>query len=324
MTSREMIERSAPESSSTAVLEVDLLGRFRASWGGRTVRELHHAKAQELLAYLLINRERSHAREALASVLWEGEDACSPRKSLRQTLWQLQSALATAAPHLEKLVEQLGPDWIRLHRDVEVRVDVDDLKRALERAEACPRPTLTEPILEETTRAIGFYRGSFLEGIHSPWCDLERERLREVYLRLGERLIDFCLLGGKYASGIEYGMRLLRVDPVREKTHRRMMRLYYFQGDRIQALRQYEHCVEALRRDLDVAPSHTTRRLNEQIRTDQLAALAEPAALRRLRGEGDGRKTLDLLLALRGLLSEARRQVHSEILAFENEPPSPD
>jgi hypothetical protein len=59
-------------------------------------------------------------------------------------------------------------------------------------------------------------------------------------------------------------------DRARERTHRRIMRLYYLLGDRSEALRQYERCAAALDEELGISPSKSTQSLYKQIQADQL------------------------------------------------------
>ena len=50
--------------------QVSLLGKFCLKRGEAEVHRLESRKAEELLCYLLVNRERAHTREALAELLW--------------------------------------------------------------------------------------------------------------------------------------------------------------------------------------------------------------------------------------------------------------
>jgi len=59
-------------------------------------------------------------------------------------------------------------------------------------------------------------------------------------------------------------------DRARERTHRRMMRLYYLLGDRAEALRQYERCATTLEEELGIHPSKSTIAIYRQIQADQL------------------------------------------------------
>jgi DNA-binding SARP family transcriptional activator len=85
-----------------------------------------------------------------------------------------------------------------------------------------------------------------------------------------DKLIDYCESKREYEAGLAYGMRILHLDRARERTHRRLMRLYYLSCDRTAALRQYERCIAALEEELGVGPADSTVTLHEQIRADGL------------------------------------------------------
>jgi hypothetical protein len=57
----------------------------------------------------------------------------------------------------------------------------------------------------------------------------------------------------------------LALDPLREETHRTLMRLYARQGRLGDALRQYQTCVSVLHGELGVEPAQETRRIYREI-----------------------------------------------------------
>ena len=57
------------------------------------IPRLESRKAEELLAYLLLNRDQPQARERLADMLWGETFQDQANNYLRKALWQLQSAL---------------------------------------------------------------------------------------------------------------------------------------------------------------------------------------------------------------------------------------
>jgi DNA-binding SARP family transcriptional activator len=118
--------------------------------------------------------------------------------------------------------------------------------------------------------AVELYSGELLTGWYQDWCLLERERLQAMYLAMLDKLMIYCMVHHQYESGVEYGIRILRIDYAREKTHQRLMRLFYLSGDRTSALRQFERCAEILMRELKVKPTKSTILLYEQIVADQL------------------------------------------------------
>jgi len=109
-----------------------------------------------------------------------------------------------------------------------------------------------------------------LEGWYQDWCLLERERLQNMYLAMLDKLMSYCEALHDYETSLLYGMRIMCYDRARERTHRRLMRLYYRLGDRAEALRQYERCAGALEEELGVRPSKSTVALYKQIQADQL------------------------------------------------------
>ena len=67
-------------------------------------------------------------------------------------------------------------------------------------------------------------------------------------------------------DGLAYGQLVLRHDRASERTHRRMMRLRYLNGDRTGVLRQLESCTQALTEELDVGPGPATLAVADVIR----------------------------------------------------------
>ena len=77
-------------------LSIQLFGKFTIQADGKRLGGFDSSKVQELLAYLLIYRDRPHPRESLAELLWEASSTAQSKKYLRQTLWQMQQLLPKA------------------------------------------------------------------------------------------------------------------------------------------------------------------------------------------------------------------------------------
>jgi DNA-binding SARP family transcriptional activator len=110
-----------------------------------------------------------------------------------------------------------------------------------------------------------------LVGLYKDWCLHEREQLHKMYLTMLDKLAEYCETVQDYRAGVEYSSRALRYDPARESTHQQIMRMYYLAGDRTAALRQFDGCVEALKKELNVGPTQSTLKLYEQICVDRYA-----------------------------------------------------
>jgi DNA-binding SARP family transcriptional activator len=250
-------------------LEFHLLGKFQVLSAGRPVRALETpSKLQDLLAHLILFSDRPHRRETIAGALWPCADAGNVRKNLRQALWQLQGILdregTTDAPLLE-----VDHEWVRLHPRADIRVDVRQLEQAFQRVRGTEGDQLDEPAALALAEVVASYRGELLEGWYYDWCSFERERLKSIYLTILDKLVAYSEARQEWESGLIYGSLILRYDRAHERTHWRMMRLYYLAGDRTAALRQFESCTRALEKELGVAPGQLTVELYEQIRADR-------------------------------------------------------
>ncbi len=224
------------------------------------------AKAEELLCYLLLHRDRPHTREALACELWADAPAARSRKYLRQCLWQLQQVLEQPQADQPPLL-RLEQEWVGLHPDAAVQVDAVQFEQAFTAIRNVPGATLDPSKAEAAQQAVALYQGTLLSGWYQTWCLAERERYELMFFAMLEKLMDYCAAHQLFDQGIAYGMQLLRIDPTHERTHRQLMRLYYLAGDRSMALRQFEQCATALEREFGVQPTEQTLALREQIRT---------------------------------------------------------
>ena len=71
---------------------------------------------------------------------------------------------------------------------------------------------------------------------------------------------------GDYETGIRYARRLVRIDPLSEEAHRKLIRLYALSGRRGRALAHYEDLVDLLDRELGVEPLEETTALCRSLR----------------------------------------------------------
>ena len=74
-------------------LVVRLLGGFRVEVDGEAVYGFETDKARALFAYLIVEADRPHRRETLASLLWPERPDTIARANLRQALVRVRRAL---------------------------------------------------------------------------------------------------------------------------------------------------------------------------------------------------------------------------------------
>ena len=259
-------------------IRFQLFGKFTVQVAGQRTSALDSGKVQELLAYLLIYRDKPHSREGLAELFWQASSTAQAKKYLRQSLWQMQHLLPKGEAERLILIE---PDWGRIAPGADYWLDVGEFEAAFQLAHGVPGQDLGAEVAASLQRAVTLYRGDLLEGWYSDWCLYERERLQNMWLAMLDKLMSYCEARRDFEDGLSFGMQVLRKDRARERTHRRLMRLAYLAGDRTGALHQYERCVRALEEELNVRPGRRTEELHRQILNDGL----EPAGPRSLPGE---------------------------------------
>jgi DNA-binding SARP family transcriptional activator len=294
------------------MLHARLLGSLDLRLGDKSLPALDSARAESLLAYLLLHRDAPQPRQRLAFLLWPDSTETQARTNLRKVLHVLRHAL----PDPDRLIET-GQRTVRWRADAPLWLDVAQFERAL-----------AEERLED---AVEIYAGDLLEGNYDEWLLEERDRLAHMHLDALDRLSRLCERQERWPDAIRFAERLVAQDPLREESHRQLIRLCRAAGDRARALRAYHVCAATLERELAVEPSAVTRTLYEEILDDAPGGSAstspfvgradELATLRALwRDAASGRAQLVLVSGEPGigktrLVDELRRR--SEVVALE-------
>ncbi|HEX8502110.1 MAG TPA: BTAD domain-containing putative transcriptional regulator [Pyrinomonadaceae bacterium] len=300
-------------------MKIHLFGKFLVSHDEQPVQGFDALKEQELLTYLLINRDRPHSREILAGLLWGEVPTEKSKKYLRQALWHLQAALeAQQRRGGDGAVLSVEHNWVQLNTVSALWLDVAVFEQAFMRTHDSPGAGLAADSVESLQEAVQLYRGDLLEGWYQDWCLYERERLQNMYLAMLDKLMCYYEAHQKFELGLLYGSIILRYDRAHERTHRRLMSLQYLSGNRTAALRQFERCASALDEELGVRPDKQTTALYQKIR----AADGEPdLALTLAPPEADGAVSLNDVLRrlklIQSVLAEIQHSVQRDIKAVE-------
>ena len=293
-----------------STVKVFLFGKFRIEVDTSVVPKFEPSKAKELLVYLLLNRDQPQAREQLAEVLW-GEIASEQSKGyLRKALWQLQSSLE---PYGGQGILLVDGEWLQINPDFEFWLDIEVFEQTFKNTQGVRGKDLEEGQATRIEDAVNTYQGDLLEGWYQDWCLYERERLQYLYLAMLDKLMDRCEVQEDYENGLMFGERILQYDRARERTHRRLMRLYSLAGDRTSALRQYRKCVTVLKEELDVEPANSTRLLYEMIRADKMDPLTNLTETHKTRLDKTENEPLRVVFSHLSAFHKELRQIEEQL-----------
>jgi DNA-binding SARP family transcriptional activator len=244
------------------MLSIRLFGRLSVHDCDRELDRLPTGKPLELFCYLLLHRELLHSREVLASLLWGDYTTSQSKKYLRQALWQIQTLIRKSQPIFLADMQSLKVS------QTEIWLDVAAFEMASLQLRDVPGQKMTDANADAVNTAVQFYRGDLLEGWYQDWCLFERERLRNLYLLMLDKLMVYSEDRKQHEAGLEFGERILRLDRAHERTYQAMMRLHYGAGDRAGAIRVFQRCATALQEELGIVPGRQTMQILDQIRAD--------------------------------------------------------
>lgn len=160
-----------------ALLAVSLLGQFQATLDGTPLHNFESDKARALLAYLAVEADQPHRREALAGLLWPDSTESAARANLRRVLSNLRQVIGdrdSDEPFL--LVTQQS---IQLDTDRDVWLDMAEFTRGVTGEHG------RSPAIHQLEEVVSLYNGPFLAGFSLPdsapfeeWMQLTGEALQ--------------------------------------------------------------------------------------------------------------------------------------------------
>jgi DNA-binding SARP family transcriptional activator len=244
MTNSIIERRRGPEAAVPAparIVRLGLLQGFQLECGESEV-DLP-LSSQRVLAFLAL-QIRAQSRSYVAATLWMNCNEDRAGASLRSALWRInRSGHPLVAADSRSL---------RLMADVVV-----DLRESQRSA----REVLRGDAASGAARVDDLAAGDLLPGWYDDWVVTEREHFRQLRLHALEKLCEQLTDEGRFGSAVEAGLAAVSSEPLRESAHRALIRAYLKEGNRGEAIRQYEICRSVLRRELGIDPSPLTRAL---------------------------------------------------------------
>jgi DNA-binding SARP family transcriptional activator len=257
-------KRETQREQAPASLVVYCLGPFRVYQNDNLIRDWNGLKGQCIFKYFILHRYRPVAKDILMDLFWPDADPEAARRNLHQAVYSLRQTLKQGNPDFQYV--QFENDCYMLNPEMALWLDSEEFER---RARAGRRLEADGKLVEAITEygvAEGLYQGDYMmEDLYEDWPSLRREHIRNLYLVISDRLSAYYIRQAEYAAAIALCQRALAQDKCCEEAYRRLMQCYLAQGQRHQAVRQYQACVQVLKEELDLTPSEETTTLYQRI-----------------------------------------------------------
>jgi DNA-binding SARP family transcriptional activator len=260
---RVFVERCAGPESARPEISVELLGPPRvhvAPGGGGEAREVRWPlrRSLKILACLAVSPQLQSDRDELISAIWPEGDEDTIAKNFHPTLSLLRRALSDAWGESRGTPLPDPLQWIngiyRLSPRIRWRLDVVELEEGLEGGRELRAAGEPEAALEAWERAASRVRGPFLQNVYDAWAAAPRERFQRLHMDLLREMGDLCTELGRFTEALDAYRRVLLEDPLRERVHVALMRVYSRQGRRDLVRRQYDKLASLLAEELGVEP----------------------------------------------------------------------
>jgi DNA-binding SARP family transcriptional activator len=234
-------------------------------------------RCASLLAYLALGCGRYFSRAELLGALWAERTASNSAGSFNTALWRLRRLIERPPLKHGDLIVCDRRGAIGLNGPAGVWLDVAEFERLIAPGLSKPPERLSDADIDGLREGVELYKSDILLDLADDWALREREKHRRNYLNALGRLMQLAAIRRDYARSIRYAQAILDSDALREDVHRELMRLFVCNGQRVQALRQFEMCREMLRRELAIQPMRETLTLYQKIADTAIGASVEEA-----------------------------------------------
>lgn len=196
-----------------------------------------------LVAFLAERGDRPSGEDLIVDNFWP-DSPQNGRKSV-------YSAISTMRRQLGENIIQRTLQGITFNPEIPIWMDLHEFNRLIKEA----GQDETEPALDRLRRAAQLYRGPFLESCYLDWAVAMREVMERKAMELLERLSLISLKQNRPLETLEHAYRLVEFDPCCQQGYLLLMQANMALGRPEAAVRLYEQCCKALKRELAMEPS---------------------------------------------------------------------
>lgn len=244
---------------------ITLLGSFTITVDNTVLTdEINRSqKLWNVLAYLVIHRDRNVPQAEFIDQFWPDEHSANPASALKTLLYRVRAMLEPYfGTEVDPIVSQRGAySW---NRSLECTVDIDEFQSLCQKGADETLPD--DKRLAICRKADALYTGDFLPKLSNQmWTISISTHLHNLYLQNARALALLLDRAELFEEMTKVCSRSAELDPLDEASHTLVVRSLLRQGKDSAALAHYEMATDLLYRSLGVRPCEELRALYKEI-----------------------------------------------------------
>jgi len=252
------------------LIRIFCLGEFRVLRNGVPIsdKEWKSKLAKTLVKLMAVRGGQKLTRDEAAETLWPDADASRKPLLLNSLLHRTRSVLEPdGSPSLRDSCIIQDSGLLSLN-PWKVWTDVQEFAalHATSRQKRISREHDPGKTLALYDQAFSLYQGDILPGdLYHDWAQGHREHLKKIHAEMLMHAAVLTEAQNDTNRSFTYYERMFSHDPCNEKACRWLMAWHLAAGQRSDAVRIYERCQLALRKELDIEPDDQTRMVYRSI-----------------------------------------------------------
>ncbi|MGM0500351.1 MAG: AfsR/SARP family transcriptional regulator [Bacillota bacterium] len=217
-------------------------------------------KALCILMYLVQEKKNRITVEELVDVFWPESELEDGKNKLYNTIYLLRKSLKkNEVP--KDIIESVNGAY-NISSSYTIWTDWDYFKENVNNLLSGK-----EFSIEELKSILELYRGDYFSSLkYEEWTDLNREKMREYYLILIEKITEKLYNQENYRETLNYLHKGIEYDPYRESFYLLYIKASVKLGRIAEAINSYKKCERILKEELNVPPGHELKNEYQRIK----------------------------------------------------------
>lgn len=190
------------------------------------------SKVRSVFTFLLQHRGDFIRKEALLDLFWPDLDIKKGYTQLYSAIYQIRKTLSANNVNIRIINLE---DGYKLDMNG-VKFDVEEWERGIKEF-----PVVTNETLPKHQQLLTLYRGDYLANEDYLWAEIERERLKILWIQHISKVADYLADKNQFNEAISLYLRLQTAQPYIEESYFKLMQLYSKIDEAHSVKRQYDN-----------------------------------------------------------------------------------